>query len=169
MASQHRSSIENVVRGGDKIVSIGTGTGTGTGKGAAATRVTKERGSKGASPLASKASTSKADGHRSSGPGVPHIDQLSQLSQDGSDDLWNLARTPVLTVAEVAALLRCSPSTVRGCIKEGTIHGRRVGHEWRIPSSQFADIIPTASQATPLPLHHSHQPTQSEPGYKDEE
>jgi excisionase family DNA binding protein len=70
---------------------------------------------------------------------------------EGLIDLRQIARTPLLTLAETATLLRVSKDTLRSWLIAGTIKGRRIGHEWRIPSGQFSDIIPTADQANPLP------------------
>lgn len=72
-------------------------------------------------------------------PASPSVGQLAQL-----------ARKPVLTPEEVALLLRLSIQTVRQMLREGSLQGRRFGRQWRIPSDQFADLIPTAAQAYPI-------------------
>lgn len=80
---------------------------------------------------------------------------ISVLGKTPPLDLSDLARKPVLTLAETALLLRVSKSTVRGLIVAGDVIGSRIGHQWRIPSGQFANLIPSAAQAypiSPLPL-----------------
>lgn len=44
--------------------------------------------------------------------------------------------TDLLTVAEVAALLRVSPATVRRWLMAHDMRGVKVGASWRVPQSE---------------------------------
>lgn len=44
------------------------------------------------------------------------------------------ALAPVLTVDDVAALLRCKPDTVRAACRSGELPGLKWGEDWTIPA-----------------------------------
>ena len=48
-----------------------------------------------------------------------------------------LARIPVLTVAQTARLLDLSAATIRRYLKKGRIAGKQIRKQWYIPSTQF--------------------------------
>lgn len=56
----------------------------------------------------------------------------------------------VLTFAEACEFLRLSKPTLRKCVNNGTIRGRRVGRDWRFLRSELeaylkgSDVSPAA-------------------------
>ena len=47
----------------------------------------------------------------------------------------------MLTVAEVAGILRVSVRTVYNLLEAGTLRGVRVGRAWRVPESALEEFI----------------------------
>jgi excisionase family DNA binding protein len=52
-----------------------------------------------------------------------------------------MATPEVLTLDEVAALLRLSPATVLREAREGRLPGRRIGEEWRFSRAHVLDWL----------------------------
>lgn len=51
----------------------------------------------------------------------------------------------LLTVAQVADLLRCAPSTVRQLCREGRLAAVRVRHEWRVYRESLLEVLEPAA------------------------
>lgn len=47
----------------------------------------------------------------------------------------------MLTVSEVAKLMRVSEQTIRTWLRQNKIHAVRVGRPWRIPESAIMEMI----------------------------
>lgn len=60
-------------------------------------------------------------------------------------DPKDLAKTPYLTVPQVAELLQVSEKTILRLIKAEKLDAQRFGRQWRLPSAQF---VPPASEKT---------------------
>ena len=45
------------------------------------------------------------------------------------------------TVGEVAALIGIHPETVRTYLRDGKLHGVKIGHDWRIPKATLDALI----------------------------
>ena len=47
----------------------------------------------------------------------------------------------MLTVEDVAALLKVAPYTVRRWLREGKLAGRRLGKSWRVLQSELEEFV----------------------------
>lgn len=52
-----------------------------------------------------------------------------------------MLRTPLLTVHEVAALLKVKESTVRTLIKDKQLRAIKLGREWRVAVPDLEDFL----------------------------
>ena len=69
----------------------------------------------------------------------------------------------VFTVAEVAALLKADPSTLRKMLREGRLGGFRMGSDWRIPQADLDAFIERNRNS--YHAQHIEQPDDDEDAY----
>lgn len=55
----------------------------------------------------------------------------------------------LLTIEEVAAMLKLSPFTVGQYLREGKLPGRKIGRHWRVLRSELEQFIQGSGQHTP--------------------
>jgi excisionase family DNA binding protein len=60
-----------------------------------------------------------------------------------------MLRKPLLTVHEVAALLKVRESTIRAWINEGDLRAIRFGREWRVAEKDLESFLNTHANRPP--------------------
>jgi excisionase family DNA binding protein len=66
---------------------------------------------------------------------------------DGTLTIADLDGLDVATPAEVAAVLRCDPRTIRARLEDGSIPGTRLGTDWRVPTRWLREALGASTAA----------------------
>lgn len=68
------------------------------------------------------------------------------------------------TLAEAAALLGLSPSTLRGQVKNGRLRARKVGRDWTVSEQEVERYRATSYGRPGRPARHYHDSDSAETG-----